>query len=250
VRNRRFEYFTHSNYFLPGHYTQWIEILNEPLVEFRTIRSSSLPIDKNWKDIRPYTHEIDEIVYKGLKGYEESRIPEGMSEQWLTSNPDIYTILVDQADRVHGYLNAMPLISCTFDAMISGTRKDNSVTPSEILTYEDRMEVDIYLMSIAIHPDSRRLAQGPNQSAFHRLLFGLTHRLECLARENQIFVNRLGAVGWTDEGKRLCEIIGMNMYRTDPFNHPTYLLDLRQAKENSRSHRLIKELLEVYLKCR
>ena len=240
VHNHRFEKFGHSDYFRPGHYEQWIEFLQQPLVHFRTVRSSSLPTGQTWEDIAPQTRAIDRIVYGPLAHYDDVALPEGLSAKWLGINPDIYTILVDQADKVHGYLNAMPLRTDIFDDIMKGTRTDDKIAPTDIITYTDGSDVDLYLMSIAIHPDSRRLAEGVDQSALHRLIFGLTHRMEILAREHHILVKRIGAVGWTDEGKRLCELLGMSEHGMDRFLHPAYLLDLGQVHPQRQTHRLIR----------
>jgi hypothetical protein len=207
VHDHRFQHFGHSDYFKRGHYEQWIQFFQEPLVRFRTVRSSELPAGMSWKDISPSTRGIDSLVYGPLDHYGDVAIPVGLSERWLGINPDIYTILVDQADRVHGYLNAMPLRTDVFDEVLSGARTDDKIEPGDIVTYTEGAEVDLYLMSIAIHPSSRRLGEGVDQSGLHRLVFGLTHRLEMLARERRILVKRLGAVGWTDEGRRMCELL-------------------------------------------
>jgi hypothetical protein len=245
VRNGRFELFGHSDYFQPGHYDQWIQFLEEPLVRFRTIRSSELAGVREWGDIAVQTRAIDKHVYGHLKGYADTTIPEGLSTKWLAINPDIYTILLDHANRVHGYVNAMPLCTEAFEKIISGSLTDDRVAPRDIVTYSDHSEIDLYLMSIAIHPGSRRLAQGLDQSAFHRLLYGLTHRLEELARDRGLFVRRFGAVGWTDEGRRLCEVLGMREHGKDKFNNPTYVLDLTDNNQ-PRLHSSIRDLRHTY----
>lgn len=199
-----------------------------------------------WQNISSSTRGIDDLVYESLEHYGEVAIPEGLAARWLGINPDIYTILVDQANRVHGYLNAMPLRTEIFDEVLNGVRTADQVEPSHIVTYTEGAEVDLYLMSIAIHPDSRRLGEGVDQFGLHRLIFSLTHRLEMLARERRIFVKRLGAVGWTDEGRRLCELLGMNEHGTDRFKHPAFLLDLSKPLQGKRPHRLIRDLKRVY----
>ncbi len=250
VQNRRFEYFGHSDYFRRGHYEQWIKFLEEPLVRFRTVRSSDLPKGVTWDNIVHYSRIIDKLVYGQLEHYGDVAIPNGLSGRWLGINPDIYTLLMDQTHRVHGYLNAMPLKAEVFDEVLSGLRTDDNIKPTDIVTYTDGTEIDLYLMSIAIHPESRHLCEGVDQSGLHRLMYGLIHRLEVLAREHRVFVKRLGAVGWTDEGRRLCEILGMREHGADRFKHPAYLLDFSEPSHGVPPHRLIRNLQNVYSELR
>lgn len=166
---------------------------------------------------------------------------------WVRINPDIYTILEDQAGRVLGYINAMPVKPHVFDELLAGKRMDNEVISDDVLPFSANSEVDLYLMSVAIDPQARRLSQGVEQAGLHRLMFGLTHFLEELAKDKAVFVRRLGAVGWTPEGQRLCEALGMRAHRSDRFKHPTYLLDLSSEEGLSpKTHRVMRDLRSVY----
>jgi hypothetical protein len=240
VRNRRFEYHLHSDYFREGHYHTWIRILQRPAVEFQTVRSSELDASR-WQEMKGQMRKLDEAVY----GVEGMISDDTRSTKWLAANPDIYTVLVDKHDRVHGYLNAMPVSPETFEALLRGDRDDNSVSASDIITYQNDGIVDLYLMSINVHPDSRRLEDGANQSAFHHLLSGLIRQLESLAKERNIFVRRLGAVAWTDEGKRLCELLGMRPHALDQRGHPTFLSDFGQEGALN-GHKLLRRLQALY----
>lgn len=240
IRNRRFEYHRHSDYFREGHYKTWVEILKRPAIEFQTLRSSDLDLPR-WQRIKAQMRDLDKSVY----GSDGMILDETRSTSWLGANPDIYTVLVDKNDRLHGYLNAMPISGAAFDAIIEGRRDDNSVMPNDIVTYQNISAVDLYLMSINVHPDSRRLGDGANQSAFHHLLFGLISHLESLAKERQIVVRRMGAVAWTEEGTRLCELLGMRPVARDPQGHRTFVLSL-EGDVPTGTHKMIRRLHQLY----
>lgn len=244
VHQRPFTHFTHSDYFKEGHYDQWLETIRSPLIQFRTIRSSELGNTEEWEAIAVQTREIDTAVYAKEKGYREVRLPAGLSTTWLRANPDIYSILIDQKRRVHGYLNAMPVTTSAFEDLMMGLRSDHEVTESDIVTYGPGTSVDLYFMSVAIHPDSRRLGNGPEQSGYYRLLYCLTQHLERLARERRVFIRRIGAVGWSPEGVRLCGLLGMSKYRRDRFGHPTFVLDLSNSVD--AEHPTLRHLLRTY----
>lgn len=246
IRQRRFEEFRHSDYFRPGHYDQWIEFLEEPSVSFRIVRSSSLPPALEWAAVANQARAIDRAVYDVLPGHDTVALPEGLSGQWLRSNPDIYTVLMDNTDRVHGYISTLPVRPEAFDGILVGDLLDRDISPTQVLSYTDNMEVDLYVMSIVIHPDSRRLGDGPEQAAFHRLLFGLIQHLGSLAQQRGIVVRRIGAIAWTDEGVRLCEIMGMTRTGAEPCGHPAFLIDLHHFDEARRVHRLLRGLRQTY----
>lgn len=248
VHNKRFDYFRHSDYFRQGHYEQhWLPFLEAPVSRLRCRRGSTFESEEECNRIFDQTGAIDEAVYGGLDGISAAALPEGLWLGWVRINPDIYTILEDQAGRVLGYINAMPVKPDVFDELLTGKRMDNEVTSDDVLPYSANSEVDLYLMSIAIDPRARRIGQGVEQSGLHRLMFGLTHFLEDLAKDRAVFVRRLGAVGWTSEGQRLCEALGMRPHRNDRFEHPTYLLDLSgEDGAGSRTHSVMRDLRSVY----
>lgn len=249
IRQRRFEHFKHSDYFRPGHYGQWIEFLREPTVRVEVVRSSAFPAGQEWKAIALKMRAIDKAVFEGVPQHTTVALPQGLSTRWIEEgNPDIYTILADNAHRVHGYINAMPVTPKAFDEIVSGKRLDPQIEPSHIVPYVDDSVIDIYLMSIAIDPTSRRLSDGTEQSAFHRLIFGYTHHLAALARERRIFVRRMCAICWTLEGKRLCELLGMTERNPGTLEHPVFVLEL--SANDARPHRLLRDLRRTYAQLR
>lgn len=248
ILNKRFDYFRHSDYFRRGHYEQqWLPFLEAPVLRLRSRRGSEIESVNDWSRTLARTRAIDREVYGSLEGIESAAIPEGLSSSWLRINPDIYTFLEDQGGQVLGYINAMPVRPEALDRLLTGERMDNEVTSDDILPYSQGGEVDLYLMSIAIDPKARRIDQGLEQSGLHRLMFGFTHFLEELARSRAVFVRRMGAVGWTPEGQRLCEALGMRHYKKDRFAHPTYIFDFSiETGAGWKSHRVMRDLRAVY----
>jgi hypothetical protein len=79
------------------------------------------------------TAEIDELCFATLPGYDESRVPRGLSTTWIEVNPDIYTFLFDRrSDKVAGYIIAMPVRQDCFSQIKAGQIKDNEITRDSI----------------------------------------------------------------------------------------------------------------------
>jgi pimeloyl-ACP methyl ester carboxylesterase len=229
VRNIRFPQHRHGDFLVPAHYQEWFKYLNAPRQQFDLIAAPSDPAD--WAKLARKTRAIDVLVYGGLPGYEEGAVPEGLSATWLQANGDLYTILIDSGGTVHGYVNAMPLTRTAFDEVMAGTLTDSHIEPRHIESYQDNTVHDLYLMSIAVHPASRTIGHGLEQLAVNMLLCGVTQRLvERKARGT--LIGRVGAVAWTDEGERICRMLGMTETPPAPpvQTHPTFSVDLEALR--------------------
>jgi hypothetical protein len=73
----------------------------------------------------------------------------------------------------------------------------------------------------------RRASQGLFQEPFERLVNGFFGKLYYYAVNHRIIVTELVSVGWTDQGKKLCEAFGMDQTGNDKDGHPVYWVDLR-----------------------
>ena len=111
---------------------------------------------------------------------------------WFLRNPSIYTFLLTEG-RLVGYVNAMPLVDAAFQAVLDGRCNDGHIDPAWIRVYDEPGSYRVYLSTVAVLPDFRRL------SAFWLLAMAFRKKADSL-RERGIFVRELASVVWTDEG--------------------------------------------------
>jgi len=143
----------------------------------------------------------------------------------------------------------MPIDDNTFNKIkTSGDVKDNEINASQLLPFHSDQHLKMYLMSIAIDPIARHASQGLFQEPLEKLLWGFFDKLIWYAIDCRIRVTELVAVGWSDEGQRLCEWFRMKPVTKDPFGNPVYWLKLDPTpllKEKSIFPGL-KRLLKTY----
>jgi len=141
---------------------------------------------------------------------------------------------LDSTDRVRGFLNAMPLDEDAFAGVLAGTLKDNEITQDSIAPYTPGASVSLYLMAVAVDPEARSVDQGLLNEPLERMTCGFIRRLEELARERDVTVKEVAAVGWTAEGRRLCELLGMQRQRKDSYGNDVFYIDLTKELNGRR----------------
>jgi hypothetical protein len=105
----------------------------------------------------------------------------------------------------------------------------------------------MYLMSIAIAPELHRTGQGLFQPAFEQLLNGFVDKLIYYAQTQAVRVSELVSIGWTLQGKKLCQMFGMQEIGKDKFDNPVFWIDLAKGVlERRRSYPAIRKLIDVY----
>ena len=251
VNQQRFDYFRHSDYFNGQHVTKyWIPFLQKQPCNLAIKHGHDFVDRDEFIKVLNYTGTIiDKLCYGEIDHYNEVEIPRGLSTKWISINPDIYTFLLDQCtNEVKGYINAMPIENNIFESIKKGELTDNEITEEHIVPFLKDQNLKMYLMSIAIIPAARNVSQGLLHLAFERLMNGFIHKLIDYYRNFNIKVSQFLAVGWTKEGRKLCEILGMTMVGKDEFNNPIYLLDLENEDLLKKKHLIesIKKLVEVY----
>jgi hypothetical protein len=205
VSQESFEYFEHSDYFHKHHIeNHWLPVLRkEPSpLQIRHGRNMDDDMDK-FVTTLDATAAIDDICFANVPDYEKSKIPRGLSREWVGVNPDIYTFVFDRRDdKVGGYINAMPVSNECFDKIKAGEIRDNQITSNDVVAFLRNQTLKVYLMSVVIDPVLRRASQGLFQEPFERLVTALIGKLYYHAINHQILVTELVAVGWTDQGKK------------------------------------------------
>jgi hypothetical protein len=81
-------------------------------------------------------------------------------------------------------------------------------------------------MSIAIIAKARKANEGLINLAMEKLINGFMDKLLYYFVNYNIRVTQFVAVVWTDQGKRLCELLGMKIIGHDEYQHPVYSIDL------------------------
>jgi pimeloyl-ACP methyl ester carboxylesterase len=233
-----FKYHKHSDYFEPGHIAEhWCPFLEKPSRYLAIQHGRETEVDQEFTAKLDRAHEIDVASFKHIPRSGENLLPRGLSTQWILVNPDIYTFLLDQnAERVVGYLNAMPVKEEVFDELMRGEKGDPEVTADDIVLFDRPGDFALYIMCVAIEASARRVGQGVFHEALGLLVNALEDKLLRYYRQFGFRVRTVGAVGWTPEGKKLCELLGMQRTGHEYDGHPTYTVDV--TKSTSTKHGL------------
>lgn len=202
--------------------------LNKGLI-FKILQSNEIT-----EKVIEKTVEIDEVVYEeGLQGVED------ICKSWLRRNPDIYTIAVDRyTGKPIGYINAMPLEEDVMEKINSGKYMDSFITAKSIKTFNKRGFYDLYLCSVAVHPEY----QG---TLVFKLMFNayLTKLTE-LARRG-VFIRNIVADVVSCEGTRIVKLLGMK--EVNKTNHGSIIYSSRFLPLNLKSIvKYNKELVDLY----
>jgi pimeloyl-ACP methyl ester carboxylesterase len=250
---QQFDHFKHSDFFARGHIREhWLPFLaREPFpLTFRHGRD--IDDRAEFAQMLDTTRNaIDAESYGALPYYPEVALPPQLSLTWIEIEPDIYTFLVDRrrgAQPVKGYINAMPMEPDAFARIKRGELEDNEVTADHVAAYQSGEETLLYLMSIAVAADARKLSRGLMNQALEKLLCGLVDKLEYYRVAHGVWVKELVGVGWTPHGRKLARLIGMKEIASDRFGNPVLWVDLSSPEFLERRHAFhpIKRLAQAY----
>jgi hypothetical protein len=251
VRNERSEWFGHSDALMRTHIQKnWVPFLLEPpyplaIFNGRNIKNGEL--FETWLDHTGTV--IDVEAYGGLKDYEKVEIPRGLSTEWIRVNPDIYTFLVDrEKQEPAGYINAMPVSDSAYHRLRNGELTDNEVTANDVIPFGESRSIKIYLMSIAVAEDRRDWGDGLFQKSLIQLLNGFVDKLRFYAKNNRVVASHLLATSWTDQGRQLCEALGLVEVGRDRSGYSIWELVLDDMHGASRRKLTpsLKRLLRYY----
>ena len=224
VQQERFDYHRHSDYFKRDHFRQqWKPFLDAPSISAEIRHGDAIQTEKEFERILRRAQDIDAISYGRLPGYQEVEVPSGRPLEWARIEPNIYTFLFDSlGQRLLGYVNAMPLKEESFAHVLRGRKDDNEVTPADLMTFQEGGDIRLYLMSIAIDPGARVAADGVYQRTWEMLLWATERKLVDAWRKYGTRIVEVCAVGWTGEGQRISELLGLVKNRVDRRGHPIY----------------------------
>ena len=255
-------YHRHSDYFHPHHIRHtWLPFLRTPPSGFATLPGGDIDSEDDYRKCIHRTRAIDRVRFSSLPAHQSVAIPYGYSKKWRAINPSIYTFLISRASRkVCGYINAMPLEDYAFEGVTSGKMLDNLIPAEAIVPYARDQEIRIYVMSVAIAPNISRAGDGLFSEPLEVMLDAFFGQLRALA-ERRIRVREVAAIGWTSEGKRMCErlfamkqtgklqLLAKDAVGNDrAIEYPIYKsrLDIADIGEPARMHRGLRKLMDLY----
>lgn len=242
----RLDRFTHSDYFKGQHITKyWIPFLFKEPCNFIVKHGHDLESLEHFMDLLDDAGtDIDEICFGHMTNYEE--VPRELSLKWKNINPDIYTYIIDQSsNKIAGYLNAMPVLDEVFDKIANGQLLDHEIQDEYVLPFLKNQNLKIYFLTIAVNPDARKANEGLIFRALEKLINGFVNKLVHYYLHHNIKVTEFVAVGWTSEGRKLCELLGMKKTGADKYDNPVYTIDIEKDKTNFQFDS-VKSLVALY----
>lgn len=223
----------------------------KPPPEFQVVRGKDIYSIADFTKYFDQSVLIDMESYGNDPNYSDFTIPDGVAEQWVQSNSDIYSFLTrdESLKELIGYINAMPLKKDVFETLLSGKVHDNQITKDDILPFDGSVtEIDLYIMSIAISPNFQMQHLGLRDLGFEKLFNSLMAKLVEYYNNYRIKVIRLASVGWTEKGIRLSKLLGMKDSGKieEQTNKPIYTLELNNKIDRSNTHKSILKLIDLY----
>jgi pimeloyl-ACP methyl ester carboxylesterase len=251
IREERYDFFRHSDYFKGQHISSfWLPFLTRTPCHYYIRHGHDFEDSREFKETLDITGDvIDKNCFGNHPHYSDVEISDDLPLDWIAVNPDIYTFLFDHRDdSVKGYINAMPVDDVIFEKIRLGLIQDNEIGADNILPFFRNQVISVYLMSIAIMPSARTANEGILYLAFEKLINGFVNKMIYYFINFNIRIRRILAVGWTSEGKRLCQLLNMRHIGNDKFNNPIYLLDIEEQYVLSgvRQMESIKKLVKTY----
>jgi ferredoxin len=245
---QRYMQYRHSDFFSRLHIeSTWLPVLMKEFPRLTIKHGRELRTEQEFELIASQTFEIDARIYGQIPEYKEVAPDSKLARQWLGIDPDVFTFLIDQhQQRCIGYITCLFVKPDRFDRLMDEGLVDKAMTPELLASSEDGKPVCMCALSIAIDPGHRDIGEGVLCSEAYRLLAGLCAKIEYLAVHRGVRVRQVGAVGWTEEGRRICEnIIGMKKVAHDKYGHPIYKLRITRSALPKKEKKRFKPLERV-----
>lgn len=163
--------------------------------------------------------ETDEIDYLVLRNDLIASVETAI--EWYEYNNYTYLALREELSmRIAGYITLLPITEDTCNKILSGNFMDKDFTSDAILQYEYPGLYTVYVASVAIHPKYQ------NTNAFYKLYTASLDMFLELAREREIYVEKIIAEASTVQGEKLCRILRMKKNCSTTTNTDIYTLTL------------------------
>ena len=163
--------------------------------------------------------ETDEIDYLVLR--EDLIASVDTAIEWYDYNYYTYLAIRDQeTQKIAGYITVLPITEDTYYQILSGDFMDKEFTADSILQYDFPGLYTVYVASIAVHP------QYQNSNAFFELYNATIDLFLELAKEREVYINRMIAEASTKQGEKLCKMLRMKKYCSTTSSTDVYTLTL------------------------
>lgn len=178
-------------------------------------------------------YEIDKLVLRS-----DLIAPPEVTYKWYQCN--IYSHIAVRSAKtkqIAGYFAILPVTDELFQKIQSGEFKDNDLTTDGIRQYDMQDFYKLYVASVCIHP------QHQNTMAFNRLYHALVEMMFELASEREIYITDIITEASTEQGEKLCKILGLRKLMDTNLDTKLYIASLLPPSLRLNSlfgHKLIK----------
>lgn len=115
---------------------------------------------------------------------------------WYEKNPDIYTILLNDEEKVIGYINFAPLTQTAYDLFRQGRKFDMQLSKADILPFAKNSVLNCLFMSIVIHPKYR------HTDAIKKITKAFYEKIERFKKDKNITIKTILADCVSADGAR------------------------------------------------
>jgi hypothetical protein len=178
-------------------------------------------------------YEIDKLVLRS-----DLIAPPEVTYKWYQYN--IYSHIAVRSAKtkqIAGYFAVLPVTNELFQKIQSGEFKDNDLSTDGIRQYDMQDFYKLYVASVCIHP------QHQNTMAFNRLYHALVEMMFELASEREIYITDIITEASTEQGEKLCKILGLRKLMDTNLDTKLYIASLLPPSLRLNSlfgHKLIK----------
>ena len=177
--------------------------------------SITLPGEMKHEDFK----ETDEIDYLVLRDDLIASVETAI--EWYEYNNYSYIAAKDtKTGKIVGYMTLLPITEDTYNQILSGDFMDKDFTKDSILQYDYPGLYTIYIASVAIHPVYQ------NSNVFFELYNATIDMFLGLAKQREIYVEKIIAEASTKQGEKLCKLLKMKKYCSTTNNTDIYTLTL------------------------
>lgn len=194
---------------------QWYYNIKYPSKPHKFSLSITLPGEMEYDDFR----ETDEIDYLVLRDDLIASIDTAV--EWYEYNNYTYIAAKDiKTGKIAGYITLLPITEDTYNQILSGDFMDKDFTRDSILQYDYPGLYTIYVASVAIHPFYQ------NSNVFLELYNATIDMFLDLAKQRDIYIEKIIAEASTKQGEKLCKLLRMKKYCSTTSNTDIYILTL------------------------
>ncbi len=222
IHEERREHFQHGSFDYAAHIVQILKkYMKEVPHKIRVVSGSKF----SKTDIQKYFSamiKIDQQVYNDPI-YQAAPVNIEMASKWFEVEPEIWTfVLNSNDDKVLGYINAVPVGSDTYKEFLEGALGEADIQQTNVLTFENSKSYNLIVLSIAVDKNITEENHLYSKKITEFLMMSFLNKH--LTQKSKL--NKIAALAWTPEGKRLCQGFNMTETRIDLNGHTVFELSI------------------------